>query len=307
MKLGIELGIRAPKKAIEKAANIAEKHLIDYFLVPETHPKFYGVDAFQTLSQISENIRHVKLGTGIVNVFSRRKEEIAEHANQLYQKTGGNFFLGIGTSAPVIIEQLWKMDFKKPLSRLKNYSSFIKSKYSGPVFWAAVGQKNTELAAANADGVIFFLKPKSQISYHVELINSKLATLGKSKEHFEVISIVPTYFDENQDQLTVKMTLAGYIGVNEFYSVPLIKAGFQKEVSDIRENYRKFGLKEAAKRVNDKLLNDLTISGSLEECKDKISKERDTKKTIILGFDLPKEKYTDDFFDKLDKLLKSLE
>jgi len=307
MKLGIELGIRAPKKAIEKAANIAEKHLIDYFLVPETHPKFFGVDAFQTLSQISENIRHVKLGTGIVNVFSRRKEEIAEHANQLYQKTGGNFFLGIGTSAPVIIEQLWKMDFKKPLSRLKNYSSFIKSKYSGPVFWAAVGQKNTELAAANADGVIFFLKPKSQISNHVELINSKLATLGKSKEHFEVISIVPTYFDENQDQLTAKMTLAGYIGVNEFYSVPLIKAGFQKEVSDIRENYRKFGLKEAAKRVNDKLLNDLTISGSLEECKDKISKERDTKKTIILGFDLPKEKYTDDFFDKLDKLLKSLE
>ena len=121
MKLGIELGIRAPKKAIEKAANIAEKHLIDYFLVPETHPKFFGVDAFQTLSQISENIRHVKLGTGIVNVFSRRKEEIAEHANQLYQKTGGNFFLGIGTSAPVIIEQLWKMEFKKPLSRLKNY------------------------------------------------------------------------------------------------------------------------------------------------------------------------------------------
>ncbi len=139
------------------------------------------------------------------------------------------------------------------------------------------------------------------------MINSKLATLGKSKEHFEVISIVPTYFDENQDQLTVKMTLAGYIGVNEFYSVPLIKAGFQKEVSDIRENYRKFGLKEAAKRVNDKLLNDLTISGSLEECKDKTSKERDTKKTNILGFDLPKEKYTDDFFDKLDKLLKSLE
>ena len=126
MKIGIELGIRAPKKAIEKAANIAEKHLIDYFLVPETHPKFYGVDAFQTLSQISESIRHVKIGTGIVNVFSRSKEEIADRANQLHKKTGGNFVLGIGTSAPVIIEQLWKMEFKKPLSRLENYSSFIK-------------------------------------------------------------------------------------------------------------------------------------------------------------------------------------
>jgi len=307
MQIGIELGIRAPRKAIEKAAKIAEKHLIKYFLVPETHPNFYGVDAFQTLSQISENIKKVKLGTGIVNVFSRSKEEIADLANQLYQNTDGNFVLGIGTSAPVIIEQLWKMEFKKPLSRLENYSSFIKSKYSGPIFWAAVGQKTTELAAANADGVIFFLKPKSQMSYHIDLINSKLVSLGKSKEHFEVISIVPTYFDDTQDQLHAKMTLAGYIGANEFYSSPLIKAGFEKEVSEIIETYRKFGLKEAAKRVSYKLLSDLAVSGSLEECKDKISKERDTKKTIILGFDLPKEKYKDDFFEKLDKLLTSLE
>ena len=308
MKLGIELGIRAPQKAIKKAADIADKHLIEYFLVPETHPKFFGVDAFQTLSQISENIRNVKLGTGIVNVFSRSKEEIAKHANQLYQKTDGNFVLGIGTSAPIIIEQLWKMEFKKPLSRLENYSSFIESKYNGPIFWAAVGQKTTERAASNADGVIFFLKPKSQMSSHVDLINSKLASLGKSKEQFEIISIVPTYFDENQEQLQAKMTLAGYIGANEFYSVPMIKAGFQNEVSDIRESYRKFGLKEAAKSVSDNLLNDLTISGSLETCSEKIRKEQDTKlKTVILGFDLPKEKYTDDFFDKLDKLLTSLE
>lgn len=308
MKLGIELGIRAPKKAIEKAAEIAEKHLIDYFFVPETHPKFYGVDAFETLSKISEDIRHVKLGTGIVNIFSRSKEEIAEHANQLYKKTDGNFVLGIGTSAPVIIEQLWKMEFKKPLSRLKNYSEFIKSKYDGPVFWAAVGQKTIELAAANADGVIFFLKPQSQMLNDIDMINSKLASLGKSKDQFDIISIVPTYFDESQEQLQAKMTLAGYLGANEFYSVPLVKAGFQNEVSDIKENYKKFGLKEAAKSVSYELLNDLTVSGSIQVCKEKIRKKQDSKfKTIILGFDLPKENYTDDFFDKLDKLLTSLE
>ena len=308
MKLGIELGIRAPKKAIEKAAEIAEEHLIEIFLVPETHPKFYGVNAFETLSQISENIKHVKLGTGIVNVFSRSKEEIAKHANQLYKKTDGNFVLGIGTSAPIIIEQLWKMEFKKPLSRLKNYSEFIKSKYDGPVFWAAVGQKTTELAASNADGVIFFLKPQSQMLNDIDMINSKLASLKKSKDRFDIISIVPTYFDESQEQLQAKMTLAGYLGANEFYSVPLVKAGFQNEVSDIKENYKKFGLKEAAKSVSDELLNDLTVSGSIQVCKEKIRKKQDSKfKTIILGFDLPKENYTDDFFDKLDKLLISLE
>ena len=309
MKLGIELGIRAPKEAILKASKIAEKHSIEYFLVPETHPKFYGVDAFDTLEQISESMKHVKLGTGIVNVFSKSKEVIVQHANQLYKKTDENFILGLGTSTPAIIEDLWKMKFKKPLARLIDYSSFIKSEYKGPIFWAAVGQKTTELAAENVDGVIFFLKPKSQILNHIKLISTKLASLEKSKGGFEIISIIPTYLDENQEQFQAKMTLAGYIGANEFYSVPLEKAGFQNEVSNIKETYRKFGLKEAAKTVSEKLLNDLTISGSIDACKQKIrSMENDTKlDAIILGFDLPKEKYTDDFFDKLDKLLTSLE
>ena len=82
------------------------------------------------LLKISEKVNHVKLGTGIINVFSRTKEEILELANKIHTKTGGKFILGIGTSAPVIIEKLWKMEFKKPLSRLRSYSNFIKTKYS---------------------------------------------------------------------------------------------------------------------------------------------------------------------------------
>ena len=44
-------------------------------------------------------------------------------------------------------------------------------------------------------------------------------------------------------------------------------------------------------------------------CKEKINEMvKNTKlKTIILGFDMPKDKYTDDFFTKLDKLLKGLQ
>ncbi len=102
-KFGIELGIRASQNSIEKAAQIADNHQIEYFLVPETDPKFYGVDAFGTLLQISENIKNVKLGTGIVNVFSKSKEEMLSLSKLLYTKTGGKFVLGIGTSAPIII------------------------------------------------------------------------------------------------------------------------------------------------------------------------------------------------------------
>ena len=305
--IGIELGIRAPIEAIERAAQIADDNHIEYFLVPETHPEFFGVNALDTILKISEKVKNVKLGTGIINVFSRTQEEILDSANQIYEKTDGKFVLGIGTSAPIIIEKLWKMEFKKPLSRLKNYSKFIKTKFKGQIYWAAIGEKTTKLAAENANGVIFFLKPRVQISNHIDLINSTLASLNKSKDMFNLISIIPTYLDVDSNQ--AKMTLAGYIGANEFYSTPLSNAGFQDEVKKIKIMYKKAGLKKAAQNVGDTLLNELTIIGSVDTCKEKINEIiKNTKlKTIILGFDMPKDKYTDNFFAKLDKLLKSLQ
>jgi len=305
--IGIELGIRAPIEAIERAAQIADNNSVEYFLVPETHPEFFGVDALETILKISKKMKHTKLGTGIINIFSRTQEEILDYANQIYEKTGGKFVLGIGTSAPTIIEKLWKMEFKKPVSRLKDYSNFIRSGFRGQIYWAAIGEKTTKLAAENADGVIFFLKPRAQILAHIDMINSTLSSLNKSKDTFNLISIIPTYFDVDSNQ--AKMTLAGYIGANEFYSTPLSNAGFEDEVKKIKNAYENDGLKKAAQNVENTLLDELTIIGSVDTCKEKINEIiKNTKlKTIILGFDMPKDKYTDDFFAKLDKLLKCLQ
>ncbi len=97
-KIGIELGIRAPFDAILKASKIADEHSVDYFLVPETHPESLGVDAFETILQIVGNIKNVTVGTGIVNVFSREKEEtpspilLVPHQIAVDLVRGGQFF-----------------------------------------------------------------------------------------------------------------------------------------------------------------------------------------------------------------------
>jgi hypothetical protein len=122
------------------------------------------------------------------------------------------------------------------------------------------------------------------------------------KAEFETMLIVPVYFE---DKIQAKMTLAGYIGANEFYARPLIKSGFGNEVSEIRRTFAKAGLLEAANKVSEKLLEEIAISA--DSCKEQLEHIAKTRlKTVILGFDLPKEKYTDDFFEKLDKLLTGL-
>ena len=77
IKIGIELGIRAPLDAINRAVQIADSNSLEYFLVPETHPKVFGVDALDSLLKMSEKVNHVKLGTGIINVFSTTSSTVS--------------------------------------------------------------------------------------------------------------------------------------------------------------------------------------------------------------------------------------
>ena len=74
-----------------------------------------------------------------------------------------------------------------------------------------------------------------QISNYIDLINSTLKSLNKSEDEFNVISILPTFFSDNNNQ--AKMTLDGYICANEFYAISLTNAGFQEEVEKIKRAY----------------------------------------------------------------------
>jgi len=111
-KLGIELGIRAKISTIKKAAIISENsEKVHSFFIPETQPKFIGVDAFETLQSLSRIVNKVRLGTGVVNVFARSENDLLNQADKIFHQTSGNFVLGLGTSTPYIIEKMYKMKF----------------------------------------------------------------------------------------------------------------------------------------------------------------------------------------------------
>ncbi len=300
MKKGIELGIKAPLSSIKKAAELADTKSLDYFLVAETHPKVMGVNALDAINKCSDITSKVTLGTGIINVFSREKEDLLEEANILYKKTGKRLILGLGTSAPVIVEQMYNLKFEKPVSRIKEYTKYLEQKFDGPIYWAAVGEKMIKLAMKMSDGILFFLKPKKQLA---EITNE----INKTPPHssFQTISIIPTFIDTYDGNKLAKKTLAGYIGANQFYSKPLLRNGFKEDVLKIIDIYTKFGFAEACKVVSNQLVEELTIIGSADECIEKIRKYQKTTgvDTIITGYDLAKDEFNVDFFKKLDRLL----
>lgn len=304
-RTGIELGIRAQLDAIRQAASISDESTVDYFFVPETHPKFSGVDAFSALESLAGSVGNVTLGTGIVNVYSRKKEMMLRYCRKLTRRTEGRFVLGLGTSAPIIVENLYKAKFSKPLLRMRNYSDYIKSHQSTPVYWAVIGQKITKLAARHADGVIFFLRPEDEIRRSIRIIKKELFEAGKRYEDFEIISIRPTFIENKKNaEKMAKITIANYVGANKFYAKPLEGSGFKKEVKTIRDAFEKHGLKEASKYVSQKLVSELAITGSARSCAEQTRQhvEETGITAVINGFDLAKNAYNSDFFSNLKNL-----
>lgn len=288
-KIGIELGIRAPLNTIKKAAIIAENsNNIDYFLVPETHPKFIGVDAFEALQNFSKVVQKVRIGTGIINVFSRSEKEILNRSEKIFHKTNGNFILGLGTSTPYIVEKMYNMEFKKPLTRLLNYTIYLKNHYKGPIFWGAVGDKTVKLAARHADGVMFFLKQEDEIKHSIDILSSELNSVGKSMKEFEVIVIRPTILDESLENAkkSARISLASYVTGNEFYANPLVKSDYQKEISEIREAFTQGNLVSAAEKVSEKMIKEFVTLGGVEECIKDLNKfsKRTKIESVIAGF-----------------------
>src|SRR5918912_2393745 len=64
-----------------------------------------GYDAFTPLTVAASATERMRLGTGVVGVFTRGPAILAQHAAPLQNLSGGRFWLGLGSSSKVIVER----------------------------------------------------------------------------------------------------------------------------------------------------------------------------------------------------------
>lgn len=79
----------------------------------------FGHDAFSGLGLLARETQRVRLGTSIVNVFSRTPGALAQQFATIDQLSGGRVVVGFGTSAPGVIERFHGLPFERPLARTK--------------------------------------------------------------------------------------------------------------------------------------------------------------------------------------------
>jgi alkanesulfonate monooxygenase SsuD/methylene tetrahydromethanopterin reductase-like flavin-dependent oxidoreductase (luciferase family) len=290
-----------------RAARLADELGYDSFWIPEA----WGYEIFSLLAELALVTKRIKLGTGIVNVFSRTPGLIAMSAATVDEISGGRFILGIGTSGAKVIEGFHGRPFAKPLTQVRDVVRVVRTLLTGgklsdagaelqsyrpfrlemkpvradvPIYVAALKQKAIESIGECADGWMPTFWPYDRLEEGRSWIAAGAARAGRDPK-----AIVTAPF-------TSALPLAGpagtqmarqlvsfYIGgMGDYYIELLSRFGFADACKRIADLYAdKTTRAQSADAVPDGMIEALTIAGDPQHCLDELRRRRS------FGVDLP--------------------
>jgi alkanesulfonate monooxygenase SsuD/methylene tetrahydromethanopterin reductase-like flavin-dependent oxidoreductase (luciferase family) len=282
MRVACSLGSLLTIDEVLQCSEIISSTKTDTIWVPET----WGMENFSMMGAISSKTKNQKIGSSIINIYSRSPSTIAMGAATIDSLSNGRLILGLGTSSIPIVESFHGNKFEKPLQRMKEYVEIIRLVLSGkqinydgeifklnnfkllikpqrnkiPIYVAAINKKMVNLAWSIGDGVIFYLRP----------LNEMKETISKmqSKKKIDVTCQLITCVSEDSEEAVqrAKKTIAFYISVGKIYREFLANNGYLSETKNIFEGFKESGFKSNYELVTDSMLKSLAICGTSDQC-----------------------------------------
>ena len=259
----------------------------------------WGEDAFTSLAQIAAVTSRIRIGTSIVPIFARSPSNIAMTAGNMDLMSEGRFFLGLGASGQLVIEDFHGEQFRKPLTRMREYIDIIRKAIAGeridhegeffetkrfrlrfrpyrdriPIYIASLSPPSLRLTGELADGWLpIFLAP-SRMDAAIAELKAGAESAGRSLEDIALSPQVSVYVTDDMAAARdlERPHIAFYIGgMGVFYHQYMHRIGFGEEADRIRGAYLSRDREGAARLVTDEMVDSMTIIGNPEECRDQM-------------------------------------
>lgn len=316
MKLGVHIGYWGLGLTREDQLEIvqeAERLGYDSVWTAEA----YGSDAATILGWIAGQTTKIRIGSAIFQIPGRSAAMTAMTAATLDQLSDGRFILGLGTSGPQVSEGWHGVRFGKQLSRTREYVDVLRMalarervEYHGesidlplpdgpgkalkltiapvqeriPIFIAAIGPKNTQLAAEIADGVI----PTLFSPEHVRVIRDEIqagvdrAGEGKTIDDVEIAPTVQAFVGDDMTEARNLMRpfLGLYIGGmgsrdKNFYNQLVRRYGFEDAAQEVQDLYLSGKKDEAMAALPDDLIDTVALCGPRDVVRERLRAYKD--------------------------------
>jgi len=294
-------------KDMVKYARKAEEKGYESVWVAEHH---LFRDAFSTLAAIALATKRIRLATGVVNPYARHPAIIAMSIASVDELSGGRAMLGIGTGVPYWIEEQMAIRMKRPVLMMKEAIQIIRQLLTGenvtyngriftikdmrlgfkvsqeriPIYMAAIGQNMLQLAGEIADGVI--LTAGSSLKYMTTAIKNIEIGAQKAGRNLSQIDVAAFLIcSVSEDSRAAKHATRELVAI--LLTRPS-RAELMLEKEDLDENalslmkreLQKGNMKQASTYVTEAMIDSVTISGTPQECRQKIQAYRRAHVTL---------------------------
>jgi F420-dependent oxidoreductase-like protein len=316
VKLGVHIGYWGlGLSADDQLALVREAEQLGYDSVWTAEA--YGSDAATILGWIAQATTKIRIGSGIFQMPGRSPAMTAMTAATLDQLSDGRMILGIGSSGPQVAEGWHGQRFARQLQRTREYIDVVRLAlsrervvYDGetltlplpdgpgkplkltiatvqeriPILLAAIGPKNTALAAEVADGWIPTLFSPEHIAEFRPLLEEGFARAadGKGFGDFEIAPTVNVMVTDDREAARDAMRpyLALYVGgmgsrKQNFYNALVRRYGFEEAAQEVQDLYLEGKRDEAMAALPAELIDHVSLCGPADVVRERLAVFRD--------------------------------
>jgi F420-dependent oxidoreductase-like protein len=319
MKLGVTLGYAGAGDASDEVRLAQEAERLGYSVVWASEA--YGSDAATLVAWVAAQTSTIDVGSAVFQIPGRTPALTAMTAATLDTLSGRRFRLGLGVSGPQVSEGLHGVRFDKPLARTREYVDIVRMalrrepirsdgpafplplpdgpgralrlsihppRADLPIYLAAVGPKNLELAGEIADGWLGILLSREHAGEWLAHVATGRAKAGKDLTGFEVAPQVPVVVGDDLDVCAAPLRAYSslYIGgmgsrEQNFYNQLAVRMGYGEAAEQVQDRYLARDYEGAAAAVPFDLIDKTALIGPVERIADGMAGYRDAGVTTL--------------------------
>jgi len=283
MALGCFVSVgRSLEQAVTRV-QLAEE--LGYEAVYVTH--LAGRESLTVLGHYAAHTQRIRVGTGVVPIYTRTPATMAQTAATLDDLSGGRLNLGLGVSHRPVVEGWHGQTIDKPVSEMREYVAIVRAILAGEdppagekwrtgfrlmgldprpdlrVYVAALSPRMLRLAGEIADGVVLWLcNPQYVQDVVVPEVAKGRERAGRGLEGFDVVAAVPSAVtdDLGAAYATMRRDLLTYFGL-PFYRAMLERSGFGDDIAAFDDAAGRGDGEAMQAAISDRFLEVLTATG----------------------------------------------
>jgi F420-dependent oxidoreductase-like protein len=270
----------------------------------------YGSDSPTMLAWIAGQTSRIDVGSAVMQIPARTPAMTAMTAATIDACTGGRFRLGLGVSGPQVSEGWHGVRFERPLTRTREYVAIVRTAlrretvaFDGefyqlplpdgpgkalklgfhpprtdiPIYLAAVGPRNLELAGEIADGWLSVFFAPEHAGEHLSQLRRGRQSAGKDLDGFDVVASVPVVVGESVAECAelVRWYAALYLGgmgsrEKNFYNQLAVRMGYGDAAREVQDLYLAKQHRDAAAAVPLDFIDSTALLGPPERIADRM-------------------------------------